>query len=96
MEEKISGDDWLRLNRTDAWYADDAQAQMARSWPLDEPAVCDDFEGWTYSRILRHFPKEDKIVFRTPRSLAWLVFADRKQFARYCKFVLRHPSLLVK
>lgn len=83
-------------DRTDAWYEDDAARQSGSSWPCDEPAICDDAEGWTYSKVLRHFHKEDKMVFRLPSSTAWLVFPDRKSFARYVRFVSKHLSLLVK
>lgn len=95
MESEIKGLTGLAPH-PEEWFVEDAKRQMANSWPYDEPAICDDFDGWSYSRVLRCFEKEDKVVFRLPSSTAWLVFPDRRQFVRYVRFVSRHPSFFVR
>lgn len=96
MESSVKIDDFKGLKglgyHPDEWFEEDARRMMAMSWPQDEPAICDDYEGWTFSKVLRYFDKEDKIVFRLPSSSAWLVFPDRKSFS--VMFVLSQNTRL--
>lgn len=58
------------------------------SWPSC-PAVCDEREGWTYSRILKAFDVPSSMVVRGHSG--WLVFPTRISLVNF----VRNSQLLL-
>lgn len=65
-----------------------ADCLKLHSWPLT-PAVADDGDGWTYSRVLQAFNVHSSLIVRGTRG--WLVFPTRTMLVSF----VRNSQLLL-